>query len=102
MFIVSILMGCVVTVTAELMTLETKVDVVDPSNLTAKYTITDSDDQVVVSELKFEKEGTKGCICKLTNQYVKKAEGIHNGAERVLRVNKKLFEYLSANPDICA
>ncbi|CAL1405257.1 unnamed protein product [Linum trigynum] len=89
------------SVTTELMSLEIKVDVADPLNLYAKYTMTDTNDEVVVNELKFEEEG-QGCVCKLTTHYIKQDDEIHSGAERALRVYKKVLEYLSANPHICA
>ncbi|XP_030463114.1 major allergen Pru ar 1-like [Syzygium oleosum] len=86
-----------------------RIDALDKDNLTCKYTLIEAEPlmeklEYVTYEVKFERFGFTGCICKLTSEYKAKEgieikeEDIEHGKDRAIGMYEVVEAYLMAHP----
>ncbi|KAI4338527.1 hypothetical protein MLD38_023574 [Melastoma candidum] len=86
-----------------------RIDAMDEDRYMCKYTLIESDPaldnlEYVTYEVKFERYGLTGCVCKLTSEYVAKEgveikeEDIEHGKDRAIGMYEVIEAYLMAHP----
>lgn len=86
-----------------------RIDALDKENLMCKYTMIEGDAlndklEYITHEVKFERYGTRGCLCKVSSEYKAKEgveikeEDIELGKDRAIGMYEVVEAYLLAHP----